>query len=182
MDRRVLRPRKETGKENLQPTKRTQRAFSTIERSVQMKAVELAKSSNVPKESGKENLQPAKRVQRAFSTVERSVQMEAVELAKSSNARANKITKSSNVSTQTDCLLTATNAQLTHELILKNELIQKKDQKYIEMLEQFYLQKERLTSENREKTLEITDLREHIRLLQNQPLIELANNGESDKE
>lgn len=144
MEKRILRPRKEADEENNRPAKRNKRAFSTIECSVQMKA---AQTVNFP----------------SWSTQQlRSVRMEAVQTAKSSN-----------ISTQTDCCLAATNAQLTTELIAMHNLLQQKDGKYIEMLERCYLLKEKLTTENHERSLEIARLKQ-IQLMQNAPLIEIA--------
>lgn len=87
----------------------------------------------------------------------------------------------STVSTQTDnCLLSATNAKLVDQLIEKNRMIEKKDQQYIQMLERFYLVKERLSAENREKRDEIAQLTEAIRTIRAEPLVHFVNDGRSN--
>lgn len=136
MERRILRPRKEPQKENVQ-------------------------------------LQPAKRARRAISTIERS-NFRAI-------ADVRPVKRSSSSSTQTECFgccLTATNAQLTQELIAKTRLIEQKDQKYLEFLEMFYLQKEEMVSQISQQHLEIAELKHQIELMQNAPLVEFENNGE----
>lgn len=136
MEKRILRPRKEPQKENVQ-------------------------------------LQPAKRARRAISTIERSNFRAVVDVRP--------VKRSLSSSTQTDCCLTATNAQLTQELIAKNHLIQEKDQKYIKMLQTFYLQKEQMVSQISQQQLEIAELNQQIQLMQNAPLVEFENSGETDK-
>lgn len=117
----------------------------------------------------KENVQPqpARRIRRAISTVEGCLMMKAVKPMKLANA-----------SSQTDNCLAATNAQLTQELIGQNNLLKEKDKKYINMLERYFLDKEKLTAENREKNIEIARLKNDIEQLQSQPLVEVAINGE----
>lgn len=136
-----------------QPAKRTRRAFSTVERGSR-------------KDITKENvqLQPAKRTNRAFSSIERGKQLKELQPGKFSNA-----------SSQTDKCLAATNAKLTQELIANNDLLQKKDQNYIEILQKYYFEREKLTTENREKSLEIAQLKEQIERLQNEPLVDVEN-------
>lgn len=124
------------------------------------------------KELNKENRQPqpAKRTKRAFSTIERSTfRVDVLQPMK----------RLSSSSTQTDCCLTVTNAQLTQELIAKNDLLQQKDQKYINMLERSYLQKERQLSQIGDQKLEIAGLKQQLQLMQAAPLIEFENNGET---
>lgn len=115
--------------------------------------------------------QPVKRTRRAISTIERST-VRVFEKFQSVN-------RSSSISTQTECCLTVTNALLTHELMAKDNIIQQKDQKYIIMLERSYLQKERLLSQIHEQQMEIVRLNQQIQLMQNAPLIEIENNGET---
>lgn len=124
------------------------------------------------KEPEKENCQhqPVKRTRRAISTIERSTFREVQEVQPMKRSS----------STQTDCCLTVTNALLTQELIAKNDFIQQKDQKYINMLERSYLQKEKLSSQIHEQQLEIARLNQQIQSIQNAPLIEFENNGETN--
>lgn len=159
MEKRILRPRKEPEKENRepQPAKRTGRAISTIERCKE------------PEKKNREH-QPAKRTRRAISTIERSTFRV--------NSNVQPIKRKSSSSTQTDCCLTATNAQLTQELIAMKNIIQQKDQRYIDILEQSYLQKERFESRIRDQQSEIAELTQQIQLIRNAPLVELENNGE----
>lgn len=56
-------------------------------------------------------------------------------------------------------------------------LLQQKDQKYIEMMEKYYLETEKLRAENREKTLQIIQMTERIDNLQNVPLVPIEVNG-----
>lgn len=153
MEKRVLRPRSrkdiEMENTNRQPAKRTRRAISTIEK-------------------GNVNPQPAKIIKRTISTIERCLQLKQVQPMKFSN-----------VSSQTDDCLAATNAQLAQELIAKTNLLQENDQKYIKMLGRYYLEREKLLMENREKSLEIAQLKERIEHMQNEPLVEIAKNGKS---
>lgn len=126
------------------------------------------------KEPEKENYQPqpVKRTRRAISTIERRIFRECVEVQS--------VKCLSTSSTQTDCCLTVTNALLTQELIAKNDCIQQKDQKYIAMLERSYLQKERLLSQIHEQQSDIARLNQQIQSMQNAPLIEFENNGETN--
>lgn len=112
------------------------------------------------------SFQPAKRTRRAISTIERIV---------------HQIQSVYSVSTQTDdCLLSATNAKLVDELIEKNRTIEKKDQQYIQILERFYLEKEKMAAEIREKRDKIARLTEAIQAIQAEPLVQLVNNGRSN--
>lgn len=172
MEKRVLRPRnhdKETEIAQLQPAKRNRRAMSTIECSQQGKKVPivetiLSTTSNHAKGIEIAQLQPAKRNRRAMTTIERSQQVKKV---------PPKIV--STTSTQTDNCLVATNAKLAAELIGQNNLMREKDRKYIEMLQQYFIEKERLTAENVRMRLEITQLRERIERMENEPLIDVEN-------
>lgn len=172
MEKRILRPRKEVAKENVRsrkeatkenvrPAKRIKRAISTIECPPQMKAAQVAVVSKQIR------MKPVNRIKKEM-LIEDNEEMIAAQ-----------VPKISSVSTQTDCCLAATNAQLVQELIAKNNLLQRKDQKYIEMLETFYMQKERLTKENREKSSEIAQLTQRLQLIETEPLIGVANNGKS---
>lgn len=154
MDRR-LRPRKPLEKENIQPAKRTRRALSPIEQTVRTAI-------------GEKNILPGKRARRAFSTIEREP----------ANQSKKKI-DFQNVQTQTDtnCCLASTNVQLVRELIAQNNLIQQKDQKYIKMLERFYLEKTQLTAENEEQNLEIARLNARIHKMESEPLVHIDCNG-----
>lgn len=108
--------------------------------------------------------QPAKRNRRAISTIERGA--------------LQSVCSVSTVSTQTDnCLLSATNAKLVEQLIEKNRMIEEKDQQYIQMLERFFLMKERLTAETSEQSEEIARLTETIRAIRAEPLVHLVNDG-----
>lgn len=75
-----------------------------------------------------------KRCRRAFSTIDRIVVNKVAQTGKMSIA-----------STQTDDCLSATNAKLTLQLIDSNNLLEQKNQKYIQMLQNFFLTKEKLT-------------------------------------
>lgn len=127
--------------------------------------------SRVGKE--KENIlyQPAKRTRRAISTIECIAQLK-------SAAAASETKKKIDASSQTsdDCLA-STVRQLTGELIAKGNLLLQKDQKYIEMMQMYYLERETLRADNREKTLEIIQLNERIVNLQNMPLVPIEING-----
>lgn len=121
----------------------------------------------------KENVQPqpAKRNRRAISTIECRTQLKmahTVETAKIFNA-----------STQTDDCLISTIEQLTQELITKSNQLHQKDQKYIEMMQKYYLERERLREENRDKTLEIAQLKERLDHLQSVPLVQIEVNGKA---
>lgn len=107
--------------------------------------------------AAKENLQPAKRTKRAISCFERvpKAAREAFNIAHVSTT------------TQTESCLVATNAELTRQLIAANHLLHQKDQKYVEMLEKFYLLKEKLMDENRL-------LKVRIQSLEIEPLIQVA--------
>lgn len=109
-------------------------------------------------------LQPAKRNRRAMSTIERSQQLKKVPP-----------TIVSTMSTQTDDCLAATNAKLAAELIGQNNLLREKDCKYIKMLQQYFMEKERLTTENVRMRLEIAQLRERMEQMENEPLIDVEN-------
>lgn len=106
------------------------------------------------------HIQPAKRVKRAQSCMER---------APKAAERVFNIAHVSS-STQTENCLVATNAELTRQLIAANSLLQQKDQKYIEMLQKFYLLKEKLLDENRM-------LKERVQSLETEPLVQVAVNG-----
>lgn len=112
------------------------------------------------KVAAKENLQPAKRTKRAISCFER--------IPKAAEQALNIAHVST--STQTENCLVATNAELTRQLIAANNLLHQKDKKYIEMLEKFYLLKEKLMDENRL-------LKERIQSLEIEPLVQVAVNG-----
>lgn len=153
MEKRILRPRKENARpreEEPRPAKRNRRAQSTIERCNPMDAAESI-------------VRPAKRNRRALTTIERCNPMYA----------ARNSVKVVQVSTQTECCLAATNAQLTQQLIVKNDLLQLKDKKYIEMLEKFFLQKEKLQAQMREKNVEIDQLQQRILAMEQKPLVEV---------
>lgn len=141
MEKRTLRPRKFAAKENIQPAKRTRRAFSTIERIVHTESPQMKRTKSP-----------------------QTVQVKNVSFVQ-------------NIQTQTECCLEATNAKLVEQLIAKNNLLQLKDQKYIQMLQRFYLVKEQLTAEIQQKTVEINGLNERIRLMENEPLIDVEPNG-----
>lgn len=132
------------------------------------------------KEIEKENVlpQPAKRTRRAFSTIECQIQYKTIASAAAKIAAGEKIitapktAKFSNASSQTDddCLV-STIKLLTQELMAKGNLLYQKDQKYIEMMEKYYLERESLRMDNREKKLKIIKLKERIDNLQNIPLV-----------
>lgn len=124
------------------------------------------------KPTGKENVQPAKRTRRAFSTVERTVHFEEVVIESKKNAGVQ------TEQTPTEYCLASTNAQLVQELIVKDNLIQERDQKYIEMLERFCVEKTHLTEENKEQRMEIVRLNARITEMENMPLIPIDNIGE----
>lgn len=158
MEKRVLRShaRKEIEKENVirqpQPAKRTRRAISTIECQTQYKTAA-----------------EAKRVTLAAKAM--------VAAAAQTAAAAARKTQFSDTSSQTDNCLISTIQQLTLELIAKGEIIQQKDQKYIEMMEKYYLERERLQAESREKTLQIVQLTQRIDNLEHVPLVLIEANG-----
>lgn len=113
--------------------------------------------------------QPAKRNRRAMSTIERSQQVIIVP------PTIVPPTIVSTTSTQTEDCLAATNAKLAAELIHQNNLLREKDLKYIEMLQQYFMEKEKLTAENVRMRLEIVQLRERIERMENEPLIDVEN-------
>lgn len=80
--------------------------------------------------------------------------------------------------TPTEYCLASTNAQLVQELIVKDNLIQERDQKYIEMLERFFVEKTHLTEENKEQKMEIVRLNARITEMENMPLIPIDDIGE----
>lgn len=82
------------------------------------------------------------------------------------------------MSTQTvDDSLVATIRMVTGELIAKTNLLHQKDQKYIEMMEQYYVERERLRAENGAKDLQIAQLNERIDAFQNIPLVPIEVDG-----
>lgn len=107
-----------------------------------------------------DNIQPAKRTKRAISCFER--------VPKAAEQPIN--IDHMSTATQTENCLVATNAELTRQLIAANNSLQQKDQRYIEMLEKFYLQKEKLTEQNR-------SLKARIQSLEIEPLVQVAVNG-----
>lgn len=72
--------------------------------------------------------------------------------------------------------LAATNAQLCQQLIERNKALEEKDQKYIALLEKFYLQREKWQTQLQEKNSEIDRLRERVMELEKIPLVEVDGN------
>lgn len=121
--------------------------------------------------------QPAKRTRRAFSTIESVTQLKMSAATKTAAPSKTKIFSDASSQTDDNCLVT-TIRQLTEEFIAKSNLLHHKDQKYIEMMQKYYLEREGLRAKNREKTLEIIQLRERIVGLQNIPLVPIEVYGE----
>lgn len=188
MNDRVLRPRKNVEQENVRPAKRTRRAFTTIERMPETCNEKLAKSVDMFTRTGdclaativkltsqknrkygeQENIRPAKRTGRAFTTIERMPE-----------TSHEKVDKSVDMSTQTGNCLAATNAKLTSQLIASNEQLEQKNQKYIVMLEKFFLTKEKMEAKNQALERENEHLKGRWEMLQNHPLVQIDDNGES---
>lgn len=148
--------------------------------------------SRAGKEIEKENIlpQPAKRVRRAISTIEFGTQMNSAAAKKATASAAKMVAAAaktakkakpgtfSDVSTQTvDDSLVSTIRMITGELIAKTNLLHQKDQKYIEMMEHYYLEREKLRAENGAKDLQIAQLNERINTFQNIPLVPIEIDG-----
>lgn len=126
------------------------------------------------KEVDNVELQPAKRIRRAMPTIEHSRKVKTVPS-----------TNDSPTSTQTKDCLAVTNARLKEELVVLHDLSDRKDQKYIEMLQQYFVMKTRLNENNLKMQQEAAKLRERIERMENEknaPLVDVGTGKSNTNE
>lgn len=120
--------------------------------------------------------QPAKRIRRAMSTIEHSRQVNTVP---STNVSP------TSTSTQTKDCLAVTNAKLKGELVVLHDLSDRKDQKYVKMLQQYFEMKTHLEKNNLEMQQEAAKLRERIERMEkekNAPLVDVGTGKSNTNE
>lgn len=118
--------------------------------------------------------QPAKRIRRAMSTIEHSRQVNTVPS-----------TNVSLTSTKMKDCLAVTNAKLKEELVVLHDLSDRKDQKYVKMLQQYFKMKTLLEKNNLEMQQEAAKLRERIERMENEknaPLVDVGTGKSNTNE